>query len=46
MQTRPYTRAQQLPALLEKRIAILEFAMGTIIQRFNLGEAQYRVGIS
>ena len=38
----PYTRAQQLPALLEKRIAILDGAMGTMIQRFKLGEAQYR----
>ena len=37
-----YTRAQQLPALLEKRIAILDGAMGTMIQRFKLGEAQYR----
>ncbi|RID97965.1 5-methyltetrahydrofolate--homocysteine methyltransferase [Simplicispira hankyongi] len=42
MQTAPYTRAQQLPALLEKRIAILDGAMGTMIQRFKLGEAQYR----
>ena len=37
-----YTRAQQLPAILEKRIAILDGAMGTMIQRFKLGEAQYR----
>jgi 5-methyltetrahydrofolate--homocysteine methyltransferase len=37
-----YTRGQQLPALLEKRIAILDGAMGTMIQRFKLGEAQYR----
>ena len=39
---RPYTRAQQLPEILEKRIAILDGAMGTMIQRFKLNEAQYR----
>ena len=37
-----YTHGQQLPAILEKRIAILDGAMGTMIQRFKLGEAQYR----
>ena len=37
-----YTRAQQLPAILEQRIAILDGAMGTMIQRFRLDEAQYR----
>ncbi len=37
-----YTRAQQLPAILAERIAILDGAMGTMIQRFKLGEAQYR----
>ncbi|TAG26895.1 MAG: 5-methyltetrahydrofolate--homocysteine methyltransferase [Burkholderiales bacterium] len=37
-----YTRAQALPAILEKRIAILDGAMGTMIQRFKLSEAQYR----
>ena len=37
-----YTRAQQLPALLEKRILVLDGAMGTMIQRFKLNEAQYR----
>jgi 5-methyltetrahydrofolate--homocysteine methyltransferase len=37
-----YTRAQQLPALLARRIVILDGAMGTMIQRFKLGEAQYR----
>ena len=35
-----YTRAQQLPALLAQRIAILDGAMGTMIQRFKLSEAQ------
>ncbi len=37
-----YTRAQALPAILEQRIAILDGAMGTMIQRFKLTEAQYR----
>ncbi len=37
-----YTRAQALPAILASRIAILDGAMGTMIQRFKLGEAQYR----
>ncbi|MDP1657367.1 MAG: homocysteine S-methyltransferase family protein [Hylemonella sp.] len=37
-----YTRAQTLPGILAQRIAILDGAMGTMIQRFKLGEAQYR----
>ena len=37
-----YTRAQALPAILENRIAILDGAMGTMIQRFKLSEADYR----
>ncbi|MDE3233636.1 MAG: homocysteine S-methyltransferase family protein [Pseudomonadota bacterium] len=37
-----YTRANALPAILEKRIAILDGAMGTMIQRFKLSEADYR----
>ncbi len=37
-----YTRAQALPAILERRIAILDGAMGTMIQRFKLSETQYR----
>jgi len=37
-----YTRAQALPEILSQRIAILDGAMGTMIQRFRLGEAQYR----
>ena len=37
-----YTRAQQLPVILENRIAVLDGAMGTMIQRFKLNEAQYR----
>jgi len=39
---KPYTRAVQLPALLQSRIVILDGAMGTMIQRFKLTEAQYR----
>src|SRR5688572_19412000 len=37
-----YTRGQALPGLLEQRIAILDGAMGTMIQRFKLVEADYR----
>ena len=37
-----YTRARELPALLAGRIVILDGAMGTMIQRFRLTEAQYR----
>ncbi|HEX5805771.1 MAG TPA: homocysteine S-methyltransferase family protein [Macromonas sp.] len=37
-----YTRAQQLPSLLDQRIVVLDGAMGTMIQRFKLGEEQYR----
>ena len=37
-----YTRGQALPGILEHRIAILDGAMGTMIQRFRLDEAQYR----
>lgn len=37
-----YTRAQNLPSMLARRIMILDGAMGTMIQRFRLGEAQYR----
>jgi 5-methyltetrahydrofolate--homocysteine methyltransferase len=42
MQSHTYTRAQQLPAILVKRIAVLDGAMGTMIQRYKLSEAQYR----
>lgn len=42
MKTIHYTRAQALPGILEQRIAILDGAMGTMIQRFKLGEEQYR----
>jgi 5-methyltetrahydrofolate--homocysteine methyltransferase len=37
-----YTRAQALPALLAQRILILDGAMGTMIQRYKLTEADYR----
>jgi len=37
-----YTRAQALPGILKNRIAILDGAMGTMIQRFKLDEAAYR----
>ncbi|MBC7379019.1 MAG: homocysteine S-methyltransferase family protein [Burkholderiaceae bacterium] len=37
-----YTRGQALPAILASRIAILDGAMGTMIQRFKLTEADYR----
>jgi len=39
---RPYTRAARLPELLRQRIVILDGAMGTMIQRLKLSEAQYR----
>jgi 5-methyltetrahydrofolate--homocysteine methyltransferase len=42
MNTPVYTRAQALPEILSQRIAILDGAMGTMIQRFKLGEEQYR----
>ena len=37
-----YTRGQALPEILARRILILDGAMGTMIQRFRLDEAQYR----
>jgi len=37
-----YTRGQLLPGLLEQRIVILDGAMGTMIQRLRLTEADYR----
>ena len=42
MKTPAYTRAAALPAILAQRIAILDGAMGTMIQRYKLGEADYR----
>lgn len=37
-----YTRGQALPGLLAQRILILDGAMGTMVQRFKLDEAQFR----
>ncbi|MDN3919573.1 homocysteine S-methyltransferase family protein [Roseateles violae] len=37
-----YTRAAALPGILQHRIAILDGAMGTMIQRYRLGEDDYR----
>ena len=37
-----YTRGQALPDLLAKRILVLDGAMGTMIQRFKLTEADFR----
>jgi 5-methyltetrahydrofolate--homocysteine methyltransferase len=37
-----YTRAADLPALLKSRIVVIDGAMGTMIQRYKLGEADYR----
>ncbi|MFN9708483.1 MAG: homocysteine S-methyltransferase family protein [Burkholderiales bacterium] len=37
-----YTRAQVLPEILSQRIVILDGAMGTMIQRYQLTEADYR----
>jgi 5-methyltetrahydrofolate--homocysteine methyltransferase len=37
-----YTRAAELPRLLQQRIVIIDGAMGTMIQRYRLSEADYR----
>ncbi len=42
MKAIPYTRGQALSHILQQRIMLLDGAMGTMIQRFKLGEAQYR----
>jgi 5-methyltetrahydrofolate--homocysteine methyltransferase len=42
MKTLPYTRAAALPELLKQRILILDGAMGTMIQRYKLADADYR----
>ncbi|MFM6993326.1 MAG: homocysteine S-methyltransferase family protein, partial [Rhodoferax sp.] len=44
MKPTPDTRGQALPGILERRIAILDGAMGTMIQRLRLDEASYRGG--
>ncbi len=40
--TPTFTRGAALPALLQKRIVIIDGAMGTMIQRYKLTEADYR----
>ena len=42
MQPHTYTRAAQLPALLERRIVVLDGAMGTMIQRQKIDAARWR----
>ncbi|MEO8808237.1 MAG: homocysteine S-methyltransferase family protein, partial [Burkholderiaceae bacterium] len=42
MNATPYTRGAALPQILAERIAILDGAMGTMIQRYKLVEADYR----
>jgi 5-methyltetrahydrofolate--homocysteine methyltransferase len=37
-----YTRGAQLPEILKQRIVVLDGAMGTLIQRYRLSEADYR----
>jgi 5-methyltetrahydrofolate--homocysteine methyltransferase len=39
-----YTRGAALPAILRQRIAIIDGAMGTMIQRYRLTEADFRSG--
>ncbi len=39
---RPYTRAAELPQIMRERIVVLDGAMGTMIQRYKLTEADYR----
>jgi 5-methyltetrahydrofolate--homocysteine methyltransferase len=40
--SRPYTRGAALPAILRQRIAIIDGAMGTMIQQHRLTEADFR----
>ena len=42
MQSQPYTRGAALADILKQRIVILDGAMGTMIQRHHLTEADYR----
>ena len=37
-----YTRGAALPGILQQRIAVIDGAMGTMIQRHRLGEADFR----
>ncbi len=40
--SKKYTRGQVLPEILNRRIMVLDGAMGTMVQRFKLSEAQFR----
>ncbi len=42
MNSTTYTRGAALPQILQQRIVILDGAMGTMIQRYKLSEADYR----
>ena len=42
MKAVPYTRGAALAEVLERRIAVIDGAMGTMIQRWKLGEADFR----
>jgi len=42
MNTPTFTRAARLPEILAERIVVLDGAMGTMIQRYKLDEADYR----
>jgi 5-methyltetrahydrofolate--homocysteine methyltransferase len=42
MNTSTYSRGRELPQILSSRIVILDGAMGTMIQRYRLGEADFR----
>ena len=42
MNTPNFTRGARLPEILAQRIVVLDGAMGTMIQRYKLGEADYR----
>ncbi len=42
MNTASFTRGARLPQILAERIVILDGAMGTMIQRYKLGEADFR----
>ena len=42
MKAKDYTRGAELARILRERIVVLDGAMGTMIQRYRLGEADYR----
>ncbi len=42
MNPAPFTRGARLPQILTERIVILDGAMGTMIQRYKLNEADFR----